>query len=364
LASNTEKIKILYIDDEQDNLLGLKATLRFHYQVFTAIDVTQAISYLNDHPDIKVILSDQRMPGQTGVDFFETIRYSHPLPVRILITAYTDVESVIDAINKGNIFRYIKKPWEESDLFSAIEEANKFYLTNSMLSIKHDELQKAYDELNRFAYSISHDIRGPISGLLGAIGIAREISDLEEIKEMLFLMDKSLKKLDTYVLNMNDYYSLQRGELNIEDIDFNEILAEFNSIFAVVARVDSVSFKTNVNQKEIFRCDKVLLKLIVSNLLSNAFKYQDGKKTDKLVEASVDVTNGLATISIKDSGIGILGNHIGEIFNLFYRATTQNVGSGFGLYNVKTALLKLNGNIEVASVMNQGTTFKVLLPSI
>ena len=364
MANITEKIKILYIDDEQDNLLGFKATLRFHYQVYTAIDVPQAISHLNDHPDIRIVFSDQRMPGQTGVDFFEIIRHSHPLPVRILITAYTDVESVIDSINKGNIFRYIKKPWEESELFSAIEEANKFYLTNSMLSKKHVELQTAYDELNRFAYSISHDIRGPISGLLGAIGIAKDITNLDEIKEMLFLMDKSLKKLDMYVLNMNDYYSLQRGELTIQEIDFNEIFREFAGIFGVVAKVDTVSFNTNINQKETFRSDKVLLNLIINNLLSNAFKYQDGNKADKLVEASVDVTNGLATISIKDSGIGILGNHIGEIFNLFYRATTHNVGSGFGLYNVKTALLKLNGHIEVASVMNQGTTFKVILPSI
>lgn len=364
MSTITEKIKILYIDDEQDNLLGFKATLRFHYQIFTAIDVPQAIDHLNNHPDIRVVFSDQRMPGQTGVDFFETIRYSHPLPIRILITAYTDVESVIDAINKGNIFRYLKKPWEESDLFSAIEEANKFYLTNSMLSIKHDELQKAYDDLNRFAYSITHDVRGPISGLLGAIGIARDISDIDEIKEMLFLMDKSLKKLDGYILNMNDYHSLQRGELTIQQINFEEIFEEFTSMFEVVAKVDSVSFNTIINQNEIFRSDKVLLQLIINNLLSNAFKYQDGKRLNKVVEASVDVTNGLATISIKDSGIGILGNHIGEIFNLFYRATTHNVGSGFGLYNVKTALSKLNGHIEVASVMNQGTTFKVVLPCI
>jgi signal transduction histidine kinase len=225
-------------------------------------------------------------------------------------------------------------------------------------------LQKAYNELNKFAYSITHDIRGPISGLMGAIDVARDISDIGEVKEMLFLMEKSLKKLDMYVINMNDYYSLQRGELVIAEIDFNEIFDECLSLFEVIAKVNTVSFKMNVNQNEIFRSDKVLIKMIIHNLLSNAFKYQDESKTEKAVEANVEITNGSATITVKDSGIGILGNHIGEIFNLFYRATSQNVGSGFGLYNVKTALLKLNGHIEVASVMNQGTTFKVILPSI
>jgi len=111
----SERIKILYVDDEQDNLVGFKASLRYDYQVFTAVNVPQAISYLDNHPDIRVIFCDQRMPVKTGVDFFEEIRISHPLPVRILLTAYTDVEAIIDSINKGNVFRYVKKPgWKLS----------------------------------------------------------------------------------------------------------------------------------------------------------------------------------------------------------------------------------------------------------
>ena len=106
----SEKIKILYVDDEQDNLVGFKASLRFDYQVLTAVNIPQAISCLDNHPEIRVIFCDQRMPVKTGVDFFEEIRISHPLPVRILLTAYTDVEAIIDSINKGNVFRYVKKP--------------------------------------------------------------------------------------------------------------------------------------------------------------------------------------------------------------------------------------------------------------
>lgn len=364
MTTATEKIKILYVDDEQENLFGFKASLRFKYQVFTAETVQQATEHLNNHSDIRIVFCDQRMPGQTGVEFFEQIRVTHPSPIRILITAYTDVESVINAINRGHIFRYIKKPWEEADVISAIEEANKFYLANTLLAVKHTELQKAYDELNRFAYSVSHDIRGPIAGILGAIDIARDVSDINEIKEMLYLMEKSLQKLDTYVLNMNDYYSLQRGELNLQEIDFNQLFQELETVFTGVANVNEVTFRIKVDQQEVFRSDKALLKLIFTNLLSNAFKYQDDNKTEKRVDVKAEISRGSATVSIGDSGIGILGSHIGEIFNLFYRATSQSVGSGFGLYNVKTALLKLNGHIEVNSVMNQGTTFKVILPSI
>ena len=206
-----EKIKILYVDDEPDNLVGFKASLRLDYQIYTTTSISEAINCLNNDPGIRVIFCDQRMPGKTGVDFFEEIRISHPLPVRILLTAYTDIESIIDAVNKGNIFRYVQKPWTEADVIWAIEEANKFYMANSMLSIKNGELQKAYNELNKFAYSVSHDIRGPLTGILGAINLAREIDDVDEMREMLFLMEKSVKKLNTYVLSMHDYYSLQRG---------------------------------------------------------------------------------------------------------------------------------------------------------
>jgi two-component system sensor histidine kinase/response regulator len=360
----TEKMKILYVDDEPDNLVGFKASLRLDYHILTAVNVPQAISFLENNPEIKVVFCDQRMPGKTGVDFFEEIRVSHPLPVRILLTAYTDVEAIIDAINKGNIFRYVRKPWMEIDIISAIEEANKFYMANSMLSVKNVELQKAYNELNKFAYSVSHDIRGPLSGLLGAINLAREIDDVEEMKEMLFLMGKSLTKLDTYILNMHDYYSLQRGELKIAEINFNKIMDDLRDIYNVISKTNKVAFNITVDQDEVFRSDEVPLKLILNNLLSNAFKYQDKHSKNKSVDVIISVLNNLVTIYIKDTGIGILGSHIGEIFNLFYRANFQEVGSGLGLYNVKSAVSKLNGQIEVTSVMHQGTTFRVTIPSI
>lgn len=359
----SEKIKILYVDDEPDNLVGFKASLRFHYQVITAVNVPQAVACLDNHPDIKVIFCDQRMPDKTGVEFFEEIRVSHPLPVRILITAYTDVESIIDAINKGNIYRFVKKPWTEADVISAIEEAYKFYMASSMLTIKNAELQKAYNELNKFAYSVSHDIRGPLSGIFGAINLAREVDTVEEMREMMLLMGKSLNKLDAYILNMHDYYSLQRGELKLTEIDFNKVIEDMKAMYMIISKTSDIQFNVKVDQRESFRSDELPLKVIFNNLLSNAFKYQDKTSKNKLVDVDVEVSSTQATIYVKDTGIGILGTHIGEIFNLFYRASLNDSGSGLGLYNVKSAISKLNGQIEVNSVMHKGTTFKVTIPS-
>lgn len=358
----TEKVKILYIDDEADNLVGFKASFRFDYQIFIAQDIPAAYAHLEKHPDIRIIFCDQRMPKQTGVEFFDEVRSLYPSAVRILLTAYTDVESVIDAINRGHIFRFVKKPWNEIDIISAIEEANKFHISSSMLAVKHDELQRAYSELDKFAYSVSHDIRGPLSGIMGAINLAQDTDDPTEMKEVLSMMKKSLKTLDMYIVNMHEYYSLQRGELKIKKIDFAAISDTLKDIFGMTAEVNNIAFQVDIEQSEPFFNDEAPIMLILNNLISNAFKYQEEGNANKIVKLKIEVKNGSSTFEISDNGIGILRNHINEIFNLFYRATSQSSGSGFGLYNVKSAILKLNGHIEVNSVLHQGTTFKVIIP--
>ncbi|WP_017257816.1 hybrid sensor histidine kinase/response regulator [Pedobacter arcticus] len=358
----SEKIKILYLDDELNNLIGFKASLRLDYIIYTAQNSTEALAYLDKNPDIRVIFCDQRMPEKTGVEFFEEVRSIHPHPIRILLTAYADIESVIDAINRGNVFRYVKKPWLDTDIISAIEESNKFYLANSMLSMKNEELRKAYLELDKFAYSVSHDIRGPLVGISGGVDLALQSNNIDEIKEILLLMEKSVTKLDTFILSMHDYYSLERGELKITAIDFNEVVKETEAIFAIYAKTAQIDFKINVRQNEPFWSDVISINLIINNLLTNAFKYQRKGADNKKVTLDIEVFRGSVTIAVGDNGTGIEGKYIDEIFNLFFRASIQESGSGLGLFNVKSSVLKLNGTIDVNSVLDEGTTFTVVIP--
>lgn len=357
-----DKIKVLYIDDEQNNLNGFKATFRFDYTILIAATTEKAKEYLRDNKDIKIILCDQRMPDQTGVQFFEEIRFQYPDPIRMLITGYTDIESVIDAINRGNIFRYIKKPWTDTDIQSAIEEGNKFHLTNSLLTTKNTELQSAYDELGKFAYSVTHDMRGPLLSVLGAIEIAQNSNDLGEVKEILGMMDLAIKKLDEFITNMHEYYNLKRGQLVFEEINLDSVVNDAAALFRIAGSMEHIAFTSAVKQDEPFMSDLLSIKIIMTNLLSNAFKYQRKGNTDKFVSVNIEVNKGIATIFVKDNGIGIHGDHINNIFGMFYRATSEEAGSGFGLYNVKDALAKLNGEIEVISAVNEGSTFKVTIP--
>lgn len=357
-----EKIKILYIDDEQNNLNGFKATFRFDYTIFIASTTTEAVKQLQENRDIRIVLCDQRMPNQSGVEFFEEIRNEFPDPVRMLITGYTDIESVIESINRGNIFRYIKKPWTDADIKSAIEEGNKFYLTNSLLNIKNSELRSAYEELGKFAYSVTHDIRGPLLSVLGALEIAHNTDDNDEVKEILQMMEVALTKLDEYIRGLHEYYSLKRGQLIYEEINFEEIVEDIEGFFKITGTNDKIRFTSEINSNGAFYSDKISLKIILTNLLSNAFKYQRRGADNKKVEIRIDADSNKATIQVVDNGIGIHKEHISNIFTMFYRATSQNAGSGFGLYNVKDALTKLNGEVEVESKIDEGTTFKVTIP--
>lgn len=119
-------IRILYIDDEPHNLIAFRASFRRDYQVFTAESAFEAKEILEEQ-DIHVILSDQRMPRMSGIEFFESIIHVFPNPIRILITGYTDINAVIDAINRGQVYKYLTKPWSENDIRNFVDKAYEVY---------------------------------------------------------------------------------------------------------------------------------------------------------------------------------------------------------------------------------------------
>lgn len=121
-----EKIKVLFVDDELHNLEAFKATFRREFNVFVCLSVDEAMLLL-EKEEMHVILSDQRMPGTTGVEFFGKIIDKYPDSIRILITGYADIGIVVEAVNKGKIYQYIQKPWDNIMLKEIIEKAYGVY---------------------------------------------------------------------------------------------------------------------------------------------------------------------------------------------------------------------------------------------
>jgi len=145
-STNKEKIKILYIDDEENNLVAFKATFRRIYHVATAISAKEG-KLLLECEQFHIVISDQRMPDQTGVEFFEEIRFKYPEPIRILLTGFADVEAVIAAINRGEVYRYINKPWSQEDLQIIISQAFEIFALREENKKLTADLYKANEQL-------------------------------------------------------------------------------------------------------------------------------------------------------------------------------------------------------------------------
>lgn len=362
---NGEKIKILFIDDEENNLHAFKAAFRRDYEIHTAQSADQAEAWLENN-EVEVIMCDQRMPGRTGVDFFASVINKHPRPIRMLVTGYTDIESVIKAINMGQVYRYINKPWNEAEIRSAVEGAHRYYMQGVELEKKVQELTVAYQELDNFAYSVSHDLKGPLMSIMGAMNIVTSASDKNDknVGLMLDLVERTSVNLNEFIDNMHDYYKNKRGVQRLENINLEEIREEMQSFFGLKCLNDGIRLTFSISSnKAYFNTDKVKVKMILNNLISNALKYQRPDEPDKRVNVDMNIDGNLLTIIVSDNGMGIGEQFQANIFELFFRATNEVSGSGFGLYNVRETVALLGGTINVESKLNFGSTFTVKLPA-
>lgn len=143
---DNKKITLLYIDDEENNLNAFKATFRRQFDIDIVTSAHEAKKMLVQK-EYEVIVSDQRMPEMTGVEFFQEIKITHPAPVRVLLTGYADITAVIDAVNKGEIYRYLQKPWNEIELSANIRAASELHRLRESNKALTNTLKKVNKQL-------------------------------------------------------------------------------------------------------------------------------------------------------------------------------------------------------------------------
>jgi len=358
-----KKICILYIDDERHNLYAFRAAFRIEFEILLAESAAEAREILKEKV-VPIIIADQRMPRETGIEFFESIKDQYPFTMRILLTGYTDIQAVISGVNVGNIFRYLQKPWNEEEIQAAVHAAFDVYDSRVQLIEKQKELEKAYNELDKFVYSASHDLRSPLMSILGIIKLARIEQDQSATDQYFNMIEDSVNRLDEFIKNIISYYKNNRIENDITTIDIRLLSEEIIEANRYQELAKNIKFELDVQQPVSFRSDILKLKIIFNNLVSNAIKYQVATKADKKLWIHILVTREGARIEIGDNGIGIAITEQENIFKMFFRATSHNFGSGIGLYIVKDAVSRLNGKIYVDSEVGRGTIFRIDLPNI
>ncbi|AYD48862.1 response regulator [Arachidicoccus soli] len=137
---DSNKVTVLYVDDEQDNLFSFKANFRLKYNVLIALNGNDALKLLESH-QVHIVISDQRMPQMTGVELLEKVQNTYPDIVRLLLTGYADMNVVIEAINKGKIFHYLTKPWKEEEISQTLDKAYEFWKEKKSLKTTNEQLE-------------------------------------------------------------------------------------------------------------------------------------------------------------------------------------------------------------------------------
>lgn len=367
------KKPLLIVDDEVEVLASLKSMFRRDYTVYTAHRGEDALALLRETP-IHVVVTDQRMPGMTGTDFLAKVSEEFPDVVRLMITGYADIESVIEAINRGHVYRYISKPWDPAELESMVRQAAEQYDLVDERKRLLRELQEANQLKTAFITIASHELNTPLTIVLGMLDLALAKCTDEQVCGFLGRAQAAARRLlslltNTFkLLQQNEFHrSLERVTINCEEL-FAEIKEDMSPFSK--ARRQSLDFEVDPPGLKI-HASRVHLRDVLENLLTNAIKFSPDGAQVRLT-AVQDGNN--VTFKVIDSGVGIQPEDQPHVFEPLFstwdtmRHSTGDYGyckrgMGLGLAIVKKFVEMHGGKIDFESTPGKGTTFQIVLPA-
>jgi PAS domain S-box len=225
-----------------------------------------------------------------------------------------------------------------------------------------EELKIRNAELDNFVYKVSHDLRAPLSSILGLVNLARLPGNTDNPLEYIDIIGTKVLHLDHFIGDVLSHSKNLKMEVTLSKVDFSQVINRtFNDLNYLEGAHEIKKF-VKVEGAD-FYSDPWRISEIFRNLISNAIKYRRVEGVESEVNIKVLVDQHRAEIVFADNGIGIDDVNLNRIFEMFYRATEQSDGSGIGLYIVKNAVEKLGGQINVSSKPNLGTRFHIILPN-
>ena len=224
-----------------------------------------------------------------------------------------------------------------------------------------EELKIRNAELDNFVYKVSHDLRAPLSSILGLVNLAKLPGNTDNPLDYIDIIGGKVEHLDHFIGDVLSHSKNLKMEVTISKVDFSGVIGRTFNDLGYLEGASEIERSVNVEGPE-FYSDPWRISEIFRNLISNAIKYRQADVKSQ-VNIRVHVDQFRAEINFSDNGIGIDEASLNKIFEMFYRATEQSDGSGIGLYIVKNAVDKLGGQISVVSKPKQGTKFNIILPN-
>jgi signal transduction histidine kinase len=372
----SKEIQVLFLDDEESILDGLQRLfIKEPYGILTTSSADQAREIISNER-IKVMVSDQRMPEIQGVKFLREVKDQHPDIIRILFTGYTDFSSAEEAINIGEVYRFISKPWKTAELISTIRQSIEHYDLLTKAKAHEEELESAnkklkamYEVQKEFTAVISHELRTPLTVIKESVAI---VSDEmagpinADQKDFLDTAKRNVDRLAVLISDALDYQKLedQRMEFSMAENDINAAVKEAGDRFGLPLKNKGLLLEYQLQSglpKLSF--DKERIAQVLTNLINNAIKFTD---QGNIVLVTEKIGDDAVQVSVKDQGIGIREGDLQKLFQGFSQISSglgrQTGGTGLGLALCKKIIERHKGKVGVRSVFGKGSTFYFTLP--
>lgn len=244
------------------------------------------------------------------------------------------------------------------------EQLTKTKNKSQLLKQKNKELKKLNRELDNFLYSTAHDLRSPLSSLLGLINIIRHENQQPGIIPYIEMMEKSIQRSENFIGQIVNYSKNKRLETAIDRIDLANVIKNIFEDHQFIEGNDRIKKVINIKGNFHFYSDQSRITIILNNLISNAIKYADLKKETPYILINIEIGQHTLHLEFIDNGLGIDAQHLSHIFKMFYRAHETSKGSGLGLFIFKETVAKMNGLVTVESSVGVGTKFFLQLPNV
>jgi PAS domain S-box-containing protein len=225
-----------------------------------------------------------------------------------------------------------------------------------------EELKVRNTELDNFVYKVSHDLRAPLSSVLGLVNLAQHPNNQDDPKTYLKIIGERVNQLDSFISDVLSHSKNLKLEIKNGLIRFDSIVDNVFRNLSYMDGADQVRKEVKISGGA-FYSDPWRIEEIFRNLISNAIKYRKVDNPCHEITISINIEENEAVISFRDNGIGISKQNLTRVFEMFYRASEQAGGSGLGLYIVKNAVEKLGGHVSVGSEPGQYTIFEIVLPN-
>ena len=375
---------IVVVDDEPNVLRSLYDLFRLDYRVHTFEHAAEALEALPKLGDVAVILSDQRMPGMTGVEFFAKAQETHPAATRLLVTGFADINAVIDAINQGHIARYLSKPWETGELIAVVRRAveqHDLLVEKNRLLVELKQTNARLTEADRlkgkFIEVASHELNTPVTVVLGLaelwkMTIGEAASDAERAwvdrihgagRRLASTVERMLKLLKTDQLTVD----VAREWVELEPL-LRHSVADLQPFLDARRQEISLKVAPDLGSAEV---DPPKVADVLTNLLVNAIKFTPDGGTI-LVEAGGDGPDRVR-FRVTDRGLGISVADCSHLFEPFFTGNDtmhhssgdyqfNKRGMGLGLCLVKAFVELHGGSVDVETAPGRGSCFSFTLP--